>query len=601
VKGSDFNKVMVIGVDGLDPGVTENLMAGGKLKALAALRDKGCYRRLATSNPSQSPVAWSSIATGGNPGCHGIFDFLTRSPDTYLPELTVFRANPLNILEQRGSMFLKVRRGRAFWDLTSEARIPTQVIKWPLTLPPEKVYGHMLSGLGVPDLKTTLGRYSFYTTRQVCREAGKKGDFITLTRKGDAADTIIHGPHNLNVPLRIVAWPKDAQLTLTIANKDYRLKQGEWSDWIPIAFAISFLNHISGMCRFYPCSVNPELDLYMSPLHVYPEKPAFPISHPDGYAASLFRDLGAYHTLGIPEDTNALIDGSLDEDAFLRSCDDVMKEREKLFWHEIKQFKEGLFAFVFDTTDRIQHVFWPAGEEGFSKKHSRVIEEYYMRIDAIIEKVLEAIDDQTLLILLSDHGFTSFRRAVHLNSWLVEKGLMVLKSRSDNHSLFRNVAWEKTIAYAVGFSSIYLNRYGRELKGIVKDEEGVRLKQQIALALKELRDPETGGHIIKDIYASEAIYQGPCMGQAPDLVVGFNNGYRCSWQSALGETPSLVVEDNRELWKGDHLLDPSLVPGVLFMNQQTGCLNPGLLDIAPTVAKAFNLPVKGIMEGVSLL
>jgi predicted AlkP superfamily phosphohydrolase/phosphomutase len=604
----DITKVIVLGIDGIDPGILESLMAQGELRAFVALRDTGSYGRLATSNPAQSPVAWSTIATGCNPGCHGIFDFFARDPDTYLPHLSLYRANPLNVLRKRDSMFSTVRKGKTFWSIASQAQIPTALIKWPLTLPPERIFGHMLSGLGVPDLKTTLGRYSFFTTRPFFPDEGRRGDFFPLLREGDRLSSLISGPHDARIPLRLTIREGEPGAILTLDGEKHPLRLGVWSDWIRVRFSHGFTVHISGICRFYLMALQPDVELYMTPLQVDPENPAFPISYPDGYAASLAREIGLFHTLGAPEDTQGLVDGCLDSRAFLESCDSIMKERERLFMHEMRHFKEGLLACVFDTTDKIQHIFWaahdesyPAREGSFSHDFRRVIEDYYVKIDGILARALEIVDEQTLLIILSDHGFTSFRRSVHLNSWLEKAGLMKVRSIDRGKSLFQQVVWEKTAAYSVGFSSIYMNLYGREMKGIVKKEEKDGLKQRIARDLKELRDPLTGGSIVREVYDGERLYSGPRAAEAPDLIIGFNDGYRCSWQSALGGTPDALIEDNRERWSGDHLVDPSIVPGILAMNRKVDLRHPCLLDIAPTILDALHIAAPEEMEGASLL
>ena len=233
----------------------------------------------------------------------------------------------------------------------------------------------------------------------------------------------------------------------------------------------------------YLDSIKPELRLYLSPIQVDPLNPAFPISSPDDYATELAHNINSYSTLGTPEDTNALSDGCFDDEAFLDLCDKTMAEREKMLWYELERFKEGLLAFVFDTTDRIQHIYWttrdpehPTYDKTYAKKYQNVIEDYYQRMDRILQRILASIDERTVICIISDHGFESFRRAVHLNSWLVQSGLTVLKEPSPEggEPLFKNVVWEKTMAYAMSFSSIYLNLRGREGKGIINPGDVVR-------------------------------------------------------------------------------------------------------------------------------
>ena len=606
------DRVIVLGIDGLDPNILEKLMDSGDLPAFSSIRETGAYSRLTTSNPSQSPVAWSTIATGSNPGYHGIFDFITRNPQNYLPEHSIVKVNPKNIFAHRSSMFLPMRKGTPFWAITSQAHIPTTVIKWPVTFPPEEIHGHMLSGLGVLDLKGSVGRYAFYTTGSVTEDADRKGDFISVSSSSGKIKTTINGPNNSQVPMGISITAEDLTATITINDENHTLKKGEWSRWIQLTFNIGFRRHISGICRFYLDSIEPELRLYLSPIHADPEKPAFPISYPDGYANELAHNIGSYSTLGISEDTNALRDGCFDDEAFLSLCDDIMVERERILWYELEHLREGLLAIVFDTTDRIQHMYWstrdaehPAYDETFAKKYQNVIENYYRRMDKILARLIKSVDEETVILIMSDHGFTSFRKAVHLNSWLVQNGLMVLKRPAiddEGDPLFKNVIWAKTKAYALGFSSIYLNLKGREAKGIVNPgHEAEQLKRKVADVLTSLKDPNTGMHAIRNVYTREELYSGLYINDAPDLIVGFEPYYRASWQTGIGGAPPRIFEDNLKKWTGDHLLDSQCVPGIFLMNRKTSTLHPNVTDIAPTILACFQIPKPENMDGTSLL
>jgi len=611
VKTSRVDRVIVFGIDGLDPNILEKMMDAGALPGFSKIREAGTFRRLATSNPPQSPVAWSTIATGSNPGYHGIFDFITRKPEEYLPVHSIVKVNPTNLLARRSSMFLPARKGTPFWAITSQMHISTTVIRWPVTFPPEEIYGNMLSGLGVLDLKASIGRYSFYTTGTVPEHQDMKGDIISISSSSDMIKTKIIGPNNASIPMEISIDKGHSAVTITIDSKNYTIKEGEWSDWIRLRFSIGSLRHVLGICRMYLDSVKPELRLYLSPIQVDSLNPAFPISSPDEYATELARNINSYSTLGTPEDTNALSDGCFDDEAFLDLCDRTMAEREKMLWYELERFKEGLLAFVFDTTDRIQHIYWttrdpehPTYDKTYAKKYQTVIEDYYQRMDRILQRILASIDERTVICVISDHGFESFRRAVHLNSWLVQSGLMVLKEPSPEggEPLFKNVVWEKTMAYAMGFSSIYLNLRGREGKGIINSgDEAEKMKGKISDILTSLKDPKTGRPVIRNVYTREELYSGPYISNAPDLIVGFEPHYRASWQTAIGGAPPKTVEDNLRKWTGDHMCDASYVPGVFLINRKTHLLHPKVVDIAPTILTCFQIPKPECMEGISLL
>ncbi len=604
------DRVIVLGMDGLSPDILEPLMDAGRAPHFARLRDTGAYWRVATTTPSQSPVAWSTIATGCNPGRHGVFDFLRRNPKKYLPELAILRVNPRNIAGRRSAMFLPVRQGTPFWKITSDAGLPTTIIRWPLTLPVEEVSGRMLAGLGVPDLKANLGRYAFYTTAQAPQPDGDepKGAVIVLPEGRDVLETHIQGPNGSSpLPMTIAIAHGERAVTRTIGGQDCRVAERQWSDRVRLSFPLRLRKPVAGQCRFYLKAIEP-LQLYLSPIEVDPRQPAFILTHPDEYAAELAGAIGPYHTLGMPEDTNALGDGSLDPEAFLALCDTVMAERERMFWHELGRYDRGCLAFVFDTTDRIQHVFWGAhdpasgADPAFVERYKSIIPDFYCRMDALLGKLLDRLDDRAALLVLSDHGFGPFRRAVHLNSWLVENGYLTLKDTGDRgFTLFRNVNWRKSRAYAVGFSSLYLNLRRREGSGTVHPRDADALKHEIRDKLLALADPQTGQPVLHDVYLGSDLFRGPHAEDAPDLVVGFKPGYRTSWHTAIGGAPDALIEDNNEAWGGDHLCDASFVPGILFLSRPSGAQSAHLMDIAPTVLRLLGLPPHPEMEGDALV
>jgi predicted AlkP superfamily phosphohydrolase/phosphomutase len=312
------------------------------------------------------------------------------------------------------------------------------------------------------------------------------------------------------------------------------------------------------------------------------------------------------------EDHTGLNNGRFDEPAFLQQCRLVLAERERMMEYELARFKEGFFFCLFDTPDRLQHMLWRFREPGHpanlggnpDPELARAIEEHYRECDRIVGRVLEHAGEQTLLMVLSDHGMNSFQRGVHLNTWLWERGLLALQNGSrpgDHGEFFRDVDWSRTQAYALGLGGIYLNREGREERGIVGEDEAAGLAARIASGLSELGDPDRGVPAIRSVVAREQVYSGPFAAEAPDLLVNFSGGYRVSWSSALGGVPQGLVEDNTKKWAGDHIIDPCLVPGVLFMNQAFQAEGATLADMAPTILAALGAEKASAMEGKSLL
>ena len=602
-------KVIVIGLDGLDPETTERLMDAGRLPALARLRKEGVYGRLETTNPAQSPVAWATFATGSNPGKHGLFDFILRDRKALVPDLAI------SAFRLGGSSPTSPRKGVPFWSITSAARVPTTVVRCPVTFPPEEVCGCMLSGMGVPDVRGTQGTFTVFTTRAPGPLTGGVAVAVTIT--GDRVRTELPGPldrgltgrmREITVPLELELAPARDRLTVVCQDQRLVLVPGQWSDFARLTFKVGLLKRVKAIGRFYLRSITPELELYCSPLDFDPKDPAFAISSPPGYAGALADEIGLYRTRGMPDDTGGLNEGVLDEAAFLEEANRILGEREKMLDLELGRFSSGLLVCVFDTPDRIQHMLWravddrhPLHDPAVTARFGRTIEECYERLDRAVGRVLERAPRDAAVIVLSDHGFTTFRRAVHVNAWLREAGYLALRDgAAEGEDLLRAIDWSRTRAYAVGFNSIYLNLAGRESKGIVKPAEAGALAAGIARGLEALVDPQGGARAVKRVYRGEDVYHGPFAAEGPDLVVGYERGYRGSWQTALGAVPAVVFEDNRKRWSGDHLVDPSLVPGVLFANRPLRLERPALADVAPTILALLGLAAPADMDGRSL-
>ena len=619
-------KVIVLGLDGLSPTLLERYAKEGRLPNFQRLMERGAYRRLATTAPALSPVAWASFATGMNPGRHGLFDFLRRDPDTYLPDLALAGIEPARRTLTLGRWTIPLglprlmsqRQGTAFWELTSRAKIPTVIVRCPVTFPPDRVHGRMLSGLGVPDLRGTQGTFSFYTTAPQPANADLGGKVFSVAWRGASIDTVIAGPRNtqsdppvdVHLPLRIEA-DTDSTVQIAIQGQTRTLAVGAWSDWWRFRFPIGPWMSVSGIGRFHLVSTRPALNLYLSPIQFDPLKPAFPISSPPEYAAELAHDIGLYHTLGQAEDTWGYNEGRVSGTVFLQQAYTVLAEREAMWQRELRRFHGGLLVGVFDTPDRIQHMFWraydtdhPAHTPELAKEFGQVLPDLYQRMDAIVGQTLQYLDDKTVLIVLSDHGFTTFRRVVHLNRWLQQHGWLTERPTAgagpQGTAFFQTVDWSKTRAYAVGLAGLYLNLKGRERAGIVDPADAPALTAELRDQLLAARDPKTGTPFVRTVDAGGALYHGPYAARGPDLVLGYADTYRSSWQTALGGIPAEITEDNRKAWSGDHGVDPSLVPGVFLCNRPIQEPHPRIIDLAPTILSLLGLEAPEATDGKAL-
>ena len=608
-----FGRLLLLGMDGLDPKVLDELMAAGTLPSFKALADRGSYTRMATSNPSESPVAWASIATGANAGQHGVFDFIVRRPGTYLPDLSLMQPNTKNITGAREKMYLQVRKADAFWSHTSRAGIPTSVIRWPGAFPPEPVRGHLFCGLGTPDLAGRLGRYSYYTTA-VDPDDEAKDKVTPVQWQGDRVVTELQGPPikggNASLPLEITRQGKGVRIK---PGKGHAvdLERRRWSDWIGVTFKLGLFSKQTGIVKFYLDAVEPELRLFATPVQVDPARPSFPITYPDEYAAEMAKRHGPFYTQGMPEDTHAVTDGRIGVDAFLAQVAEVADERERMFDHELASFEDGVLAFVFDHSDRIQHLFWstrdpdhPGYDAKFAERYDNVLPDMYRQMDGLLGKALAALGPDDGLMVMSDHGFGSFRRSVQINTWLAQNGFMTFKEGKDgSDTLFRDVDWSGTRAFALGFGSVYVNVKGREAAGIVaKPDAYEAVVAELVEKLPQLTDPADGGRPIHAVYRTAEVYQGPQVEHGPDLMIGFTEGYRASWQMAIGGAPAGdIFADNTKQWCGDHLVDPSFVPAIFLANFEINRQDIHVEDIAPTALTVMGLPVPEAMTGRALV
>ncbi len=370
-KPKNTNKVIILGIDAMDPNITERLIREGKLPNLAYLKSQGVYSRLATTIPAESVVAWTGFSTGVNPGNHGIFGFVMRSPKNYLPFLSLNDISNVN-----GKINIQIRRkAKTLWGVLSENGVPCFVYFCPNTFPPEKILGKMLSGMGVPDISGMMGKFSFYTTRTLSEEDQvSRGKVIHIQLTDKISETKIYGPKvagrgsvsEAAVPLKIVLSADNRRVYLIFQEKQVYLKPGNWSDWQKISFEIGLFKRAHGIFRFYLKSIAPEVELYLSPINFDPQAPLFPVSYPEGFSQELAKSIGSYYTQGMPHDTWALSEGRLDEKAFLEHVDEILNEKERILKKELKEFKKGLFFFYFDTLDIVQHMFWRYIDPNFS-------------------------------------------------------------------------------------------------------------------------------------------------------------------------------------------------------------------------------------------
>ena len=628
---SRARRVVVIGLDGLDPGLCARWMDEGRLPNLRRLAGQGAFRPLGTTLPAITPAAWSSFATGTDASGHNIYDFITRDPRTYGPVLSSALVMPPRRSLKLGRHRLPLSRprirnlkgGQPFWKLLGERGVFSTILRVPITFPPEPFAGHLLAGMCVPDLRGTQGEFTCLAEAPLDGALGEDGAgrHIEVRLRDGRGRVSIPGPPApfgggddppLQAPIDLELDAAAGCLRLEAGGHQIELREGVHSPWVELAFDGGPGARVRGICQLYLVSAAP-LKLYLTAIQIDPARPGLPLSHPSSYATFLSQRLGKYGTLGLAEDTEALNAGVIDEEAFLQQARSLHEERERMLFHALDRTREGLVVCVFDGPDRVQHMFFRTLDPAHPANAGRRMDEFedvlprmYADMDDLVGRVMDGIDDdgETALLVISDHGFCQFRRGVNLNAWLRENGYLTLEEGAEGPGTtggdwFAGVDWSRTRAFALGLAGLFINRAGREAGGVVAESEAGELKRELIAGLEGLADDD-GEPAIRKVWDAEAHFHGPYKGGAPDLLVGYNAGYRASWSGARGRTTEQIFEDNTRPWSGDHCVDPAQVPGVLFCNRPIDREDPHLLDVPVSILGLFGVEPPAYMQGEDL-
>lgn len=631
VPGSVFagTKVLVMGLDGMDPLFTAKFRAEGRMPNLDRfLARSGQFESFATATPPQSPVAWSNFITGRDAGGHGIFDFIHRDPETYLPQSSTSEAKAAERfwrfrswkIPRDSADIRNLRQGTAFWKLLTDQGIDATVFRVPANFPPVDVGARSLSGMGTPDITGNYGISTLITDDPpLIRDLGG-GRVVSVWLDDGLFQADLEGPRNSfreGDPLTLVEIEgrvdrDNHTLWMKVDDSEVVLNQGEWSDWVTVHFEmVPHLMSVSGTVRFYLMETDPTLRLYATPVQIDPADPVMPISTPEGYSRDIVENTGYFYTQGLPDDTSALENDFLSDDGFVQQSSLVLAERNEQFDAELERFcqlDEGFLFFYFNEPDQTSHMIWrnmdpgSPSHEGADPRHADRIANVYSELDKTLGRAMALVDDETTFIIMSDHGFAAWNRAFHLNTWLLKNGYLVLKEGVDQESveMLLGVDWSRTRAYALGINGLYLNLEGRESAGIVKAAERDALLQELKRELEATVDPVSGKRAIKVADLADDVYHGPLRNAGPDIVVGYYRGWRGSNESAMGSIPAHVFSDNELKWSGDHCMAADEVPGVIAANRPILRQNPALVDMAPTILELFGVKVPAEMVGGNL-
>jgi predicted AlkP superfamily phosphohydrolase/phosphomutase len=610
--------VVVLGIDGMDLQLTRTYLEEKRLPNLSELARAGSFVELGTSNPPQSPVAWSHFITGTTSAAHGIYDFVHRDPERMSPYLSTSQVEPSNLALSAfgwklplGSPEMKLlREGAPFWSLLAEAGISATVMKIPAHFPPTEAPGaRTLSGMGTPDLLGTYGTFQFLTDDPAFLGKQLRGGMLhRLQRRGSVLASELHGPPNplrvslapMTVPVEIAPNAARTAAVVRLEGNERLLRAGEWSDWVPISFNPGALGQaVPGMVRLYLKSLTPHTRLYVSPINLDPRNPAMTISNPPEWVQELGDQVGRFYTQGMPEDTKALESGVLSDDEFLAQADLIFEEEQAILKRELQEFKGGLLFHYFSVVDQVSHMFFqsalPSPPPRLAR-YTKVIPRLYARIDEVVGQVRAAVGKDTVIIVMSDHGFAPYKFKVNLNTWLQRQGYLTLREKP-GEGVLGHIDWSRTQAYALGLNQLFVNQRGREANGIVSLDDRGALLDRLSRELESWVDDVSGGRVVSSTLRPPTSRHPE---RAPDLLIGFARGYRSSDESATGIPGPDMVTPNKDKWSGDHCMDPGLVPGVLFSSKKLRERRAFLIDLAPTILSHFGLPPASGTEGKAL-
>lgn len=584
--------MIVLGVDGMDPGFIERHW--DDLPNLRKLRADGQFMRLATTMPPQSPVAWSTFITGQAPAQHGIFDFVHRNPATLEPFSSFARTGESRISVPLGPYLLpltsptitSLRQGVPFWKRLSDGGVHVTVIRMPTNYPPVAA-GQAIAGMGVPDLSGTLGTFNYFTDDPSEYSRAVTGGTILKVQVTNGRATLhVPGPVNTlkkdhptaSADMIVDVDPDQEAARIAIGDTLTVLREGEWSGWLPLQFTlIPHLSTARGMVRVYVKQLHPRLAIYISPVNADPVSPALPLSFPTSFSRALANEIGRFSTLGIPEDTAALRNGVLDRNEFQAQASHVFEEEHRELQFALHHFSGGFLFFYFSSVDQNSHMLWG--------RYDAELLKVYRNVDRAIGETRAMVPDAELIVM-SDHGFAAFDRAVQLNTWLCNRGF--LARQTPGGSTLADADWSATEAYGIGLNGLYLNRSGREAHGIIGPGEPARaLLANLQAQLLAWRDPLNGSPVVTAVEMTHAAAQNANV--APDLVVGYAPGYRASWQTALGGMGEQEIEPNTDSWLADHCINPAAVPGVLFTSRKQNLNKPALQDVTAIILKRYGL------------
>lgn len=656
-QATKYPRVVVLGIDGMDPDILRETIAlfPDRMRNFAQLANENGIHELDTSTPPQSPVAWSNFITGLNPGGHGIFEFFHRDLVHRAPIPATVVNEPMGEIPiwpgwkvPTGGAVKTNRSGKAFWTVLADHGVPADIWRMPANFPVEPAHGLSFSGMMTPAVDSAYGECTYYTTN-VSAKHSTDHRVIAISERDGVIDTRLNGPANafakdepiVTVPMKLFVDHDAKAVALEIGATKLVLEPGEWSDFVPVSFEmLPAISNASGIVRFYLRSIEPELELYASPVNIDPSAPIAPVSEPADASAKLADKtsggVGNYYTQGMPEDVNALKREVLTDSEFMQQSKLVQNEGEHILDyaldHYLAKSDGGVLFFYFSGVDLCSHMMWrhadaahPFHDESLANEDSSnwshragstwkdVIHDLYMEMDPVLGHLRERLGDDATLIVMSDHGFAPYSRKFNLNTWLYDNGYLVLREgyakelaegdpehrvvsisgftpkpedTPDGQWPLRTIVdWKKTRAYSVGFNAVFLNLAGRE-----KDDTATNGDDESGTVTADQADA-----LLREIKAKLEAYVDPKRdGIHPvlrcDLAKEVYSGAR------IQESPDLIVGFDSGYGNSDEAAIGRITHDVVVDNDQQGTFN-GSHMMAPEIVRGSLLSNRKIADG----
>jgi predicted AlkP superfamily phosphohydrolase/phosphomutase len=625
-KPTPKGRVVILGFDGVEPSILQTMMDRGEAPNYAKLAQAGTFKRLGSTTPPQSPTAWTSFSTCKNPGGHNIFDFIRRDPAGPFPKVGTGEMNAPTFSPD-GSVkappsAISFRKGMPFWMAADGQGLKCKVFNVPFAFPADPLqHGLHFCGLGAPDLRGTTSTSfilsdTFTPTEMDASLSGGKRLSLAIDGSG-ATKVAVPGPRHSSYKPGDPKMYTTADLALQFDRAGHRgsaecdgakvdFEVAKWSEWISLPFKMTDKFTAWGIVRFYPLEIGEHVRLYMTCVQFHPEHPYVPITQPAGYSKEIKDRYGLFKTIGWDFDTYALRQDRLTEDGFLDDVRGHMAWRSRMALDEMDRGDFDLLIAADMATDRVGHMFWrfrdpqhPMYDPALAEKYAPALEESYRLSDKMVGEVMAKLGPNDLLMVLSDHGFESWRRGFDVNAWLEKNKYLAVKEPGAGYLL--GVDWAKTKAYSVGLSSLYLNVSGRERFGSVGPTQTDSLIAELKDKLMTVKDDKTGAKVFSNIYTRHD-YHGEAMAESPDIVFGYGQYYQSSKGVALGYVGTELFEDNLDKWSGDHASsDRERLPGIFFCNRKVEATDPNIMDLGVMALAYLGVDVPADYEGRDLL